>query len=327
MSAIFESHLQWGRDSRLNSPGPVRNEHSASDHDVLRRLYAKMLTCRMARESAHALVRNGRIACSGVSFIAAEAAEVGATYDLQPSDSLTTWQHDVFTNLLKGASLGQVFAQLLGQTAGSNVRDNLASWNIIPPASTLAGQLSLATGVALAYKHQGQRNVVLALCGQGFAALGMWHDAARLAAEQRLPLIFVIDSGRMRDQDSNHWFGPAEDLSHRAHAYGFPGITVDGNDAVAVFRVTQESIHRARSGAGPTLVECKSLHPFRETTAERPGSGRRRRRIPVFPSDPLAHMEHYLSHRGAWRSSWKRQLVEQIAGEIDKAITLAENER
>ena len=64
-----------------------------------------------------------------------------------------------------------------------------------------------------------------------------------------------------------------EDLRDRAEAYGFPGITVDGNDIVAVWRVTQESIHRARSGAGPTLIECRTWRWHAEADQDSTGRG------------------------------------------------------
>jgi pyruvate dehydrogenase E1 component alpha subunit len=115
-----------------------------------------------------------------------------------------------------------------------------------------------------------------------------------------------------------------EDLRDRAEAYGFPGITVDGNDAVAVWRVTQESIHRARTGAGPTLIECVTWRWHAET-GERSSNSRR-----AHPSnsarsqhDPLHHMEHYMKKRGLWQQDWKDALAESYRAAIGSVVKSA----
>ena len=315
-------------DPTLESATAAQDEHSASNHDVLCQLYANMLTCRMARRCARSLQREGWAADCYVSAEGTEAAEVGATYELKPDDSLAIFPHDTITPLLKEATLREVFAQLFDQARGGRNRSGEhTARNILPPASTLAAQLNWAAGVAFAYKQQRRRNVVLMLCGEGFSALGSWHEAARIAAGERLPVIFVIESGRNGDADPQHWFGVGEDLSHRTQAYGFPGITVDGDDVVAIFRVTQESIHRARIGAGPTLIECKSLRKLGNTQLGNSTNGTRGRQSTLFLTDPLSRMEHYLKKRGAWRPSWRRQLGESIAAEIEAAVELSRPDR
>jgi len=98
-----------------------------------------------------------------------------------------------------------------------------------------------------------------------------------------------------------------EDLRDRAEAYGIPGITVDGNDLVAVWRVTQESIHRARSGAGPTLIECRTWRWHAE--ADRASSNGATSTKQSWQHDPLHHMEHYMKKRNLWQPGWKEELV------------------
>ena len=288
---------------------------SPSDPEVLRKLYENMLACRLLRERVRALDREGSLSGT-LAWPPAEAMEVGATFELKPQDSLAIHQHDLVTYTLKGLPWKQVFAMPRSE------RDAAAQPAILPPAllpaaSSIVAQLNVAVGVAVAYRQQQQRNVVVALCGDAVAALGSWHDAARLAGELRLPVIFVVESGRSSAPPSQEWFSSEEHLSQRAHDYGFPGITVDGEDVVAVFRVTQESIHRARTGAGPTLIEC-ALSPSRQS-AKSAGNGARRGKSER--KDALAHMEHYLRKRNAWNESWKQQLVERITREIDSAVS------
>jgi TPP-dependent pyruvate/acetoin dehydrogenase alpha subunit len=90
----------------------------------------------------------------------------------------------------------------------------------------------------------------------------------------------------------------------KAEAYGIPGIAVDGNDAVAVYRVAREAINRARSGRGPSLIACRTFDSA---------------------VDPIAHMERYLEKHGWWTKARKRQLAKEFRREIDEAVIAAKS--
>jgi len=110
-----------------------------------------------------------------------------------------------------------------------------------------------------------------------------------------------------------------------AEAYGIPGITVDGNDIVAVWRVTQESIHRARSGAGPTLIECRTWRWHAEADTN---SARRSSKPTLLKTrqehDPLHHMEHYMTKRNLWKQSWRDKLAAEYRSALAEAVAFAE---
>jgi TPP-dependent pyruvate/acetoin dehydrogenase alpha subunit len=296
---------------------------SPSDPEVLRRLYSKMLACRMLRERARGLLKKNQAAASGFESEGSEAIDVGATFELRAGDALSLYHRDLVPHVLKGRSLRQVFAQILGKgkhQKAQNEHSPFVTSNIVPPVRSAAAQFNLAAGVAFACKQRGQRDVVLAIFGEGFDALGSWHDAAKLAGEHRLPIIFVVESDRARYMRTDHWFGVPGDLSDRARDYDFPGVPVDGEDVVAVFRVAQESIHRARNGAGPTLIECKTSR-LSSTSTPSAANGFRHKRAQMI--DPLAHMEHYLRKRKAWSSAWKEELVQRLSAEMKEAVAQA----
>ena len=156
---------------------------------------------------------------------------------------------------------------------------------------------NLATGIALAHKLTKQRHVVVAFCPEESPALENWHEALKLAGVHKLPILYVIKNGVADQQSSSEHAPHLEAFSFMARDYGYPGIIVDGQDVVAVWRVAQESIHRARNGSGPTLIDCRT------------DAGR----------DPLAHMEHYMRKRNVWDDGWKKQTEAQIKIEIEKA--------
>ena len=131
-------------------------------------------------------------------------------------------------------------------------------------------------------------------------SLEHWQESLSFAGAQQMPIIYVIKSGAVNPDSAAPHNPHLEEVSFTARNYGFPGIVVDGADVVAVWRVAQESLHRARNGAGPTLIDCRME------------SGQ----------DPLAHMERYLRKRNLWDDAWKKRVTGKIKREL-KAATSA----
>jgi TPP-dependent pyruvate/acetoin dehydrogenase alpha subunit len=273
---------------------------SPSDPNMLRRLYAAMLRCCVVEEHAERLAQSRKLKSLASPGRGLEATAIGSLIELRAGDAISS-ELGFAAHMFSGRPLGLYFAGIYGlsyeylafapQAANSAI-------HVLPAAQTVAAQLNIAAGFALALKQAQCSNVVLVHLPDGTNALGYWHDAAILAAAERLPVIFVSISepaGRFGNSD----------LRQRASAYGIPGITVDGGDLVAMWRVAQESIHRARSGAGPTLID--SQIPAAQSNAS------------STTGTPLARMQHYLEKRKLWDESWKDGLVQKLAAEIAEA--------
>jgi len=232
---------------------------------------------------------------------------------------------------MKGTPLKYMFAQLYArktspdQGRSSPAHCGYAPLNIITPASTIAAQLNIGTGVALAYKLQKKPNIVVALSGDGSTSLGFWHEALNFAGVMKLPIVYVVQNNRWAESVSVTMQTAVEDLSIKAQGYGFPGLTVDGNDVVAVYRVAQEAIRRARSGQGPTLIECKTYRWYGHSEID-PAKYRPPEEVEYWKSrDPIPAMERYLTERSLWPDGWKQELIAGFSKEIDEAIEFAEN--
>jgi len=125
---------------------------------------------------------------------------VGATLDLWPEDTVAPSHRNFVTNIMKGTPLPVMFAHVYGRKASPDqgrcapAHCGYAPLNIITPASTIAAQACIGTGIALAYKMQNKQNVVVALTGEGATSLGSWHEAVNFAAVRRLPIIFVVEN-------------------------------------------------------------------------------------------------------------------------------------
>ncbi len=310
----------------LSPKSSLPGDASPSSPDVLRTLYSVMLKTRLLEEQVLSLLRAGRIPGTSVPLLGGEATEVGACIALQPDDSFATTHPKLATHVVSDTPLQRVFAQLFNfekDYLAAHPSAEPTALKVVPQTVTIAGQFNIAAGIALASRQLEKSNVVVALADDGLAALGFWHEAARMAARNRLPIVFVVENCAQSHTNGTGAVKSDEDLRDRAEAYGFPGITVDGNDVVAVFRVTQESIHRARSGAGPTLIECRTWRWHAE--ADGNSSDRSSKLLKARKDhDPLLHMEHYMKKRSLWKQSWKDSLVAKYRAALAEAVAFAE---
>ena len=124
--------------------------------------------------------------------------------------------------------------------------------------SMLPDMAPVACGMAMAFKIRGEQRVAMTYFGEGSTANGQWHEAMNLAGVQRLPVVFMLENNQFAYSTPNE-LEFAVDPIERAHTYGFPGVTVDGNDVEAVFAASQAAAERARAGKGPTLIECRTM--------------------------------------------------------------------
>jgi TPP-dependent pyruvate/acetoin dehydrogenase alpha subunit len=251
----------------------------------------------MVEERAEQLVQSGKAKPSVVAHHGLEATVIGSLIDLRAGDAISS-QGSFAARMFAGESLGLYFAELYGLRAEylafAPEAANLTI-QILPRAQTVAEQMNIAAGYALAQKRSQRRKVVVVLLPESSNALGYWHEAADVAVGERLPMIFVTTSRTPQIGMGNNV------ARQRAEAYGMPGIAVDGGDVVAMWRVAQESIHRARAGAGPTLIDSHI------PAAQEKGG------------DPLDRMQHYLDKRKLWKQAWRGDLVQKFAAEIDEA--------
>ncbi|MCI0348724.1 MAG: thiamine pyrophosphate-dependent dehydrogenase E1 component subunit alpha [Acidobacteriales bacterium] len=306
------------------------NGAPALNEEILKRLYSYMLKCRTVEERARILFKQGKFAGNYYAAVGQEATEVGCTIDLEEQDTIAPSHRDFISNIMKGTPLKLMFAQLYARNTSpdkgrsSPAHCGYAPLNIITPASTIAAQLNIGTGVALAYKMQKKPNIVMALSGEGSTSLGFWHEAVNFAGVHKLPIVYVIQNNRWAESVSVKLQTAVEDLSVKAQAYGFPGVTVDGNDVVAVYRAAREAIHRARTGGGPTLIECKTYRWYGHSEID-PAKYRPPEEVEYWKSrDPIPAMERYLTKQNLWSDEWKQQLLAGFNKEIDEAVEFAE---
>lgn len=283
---------------------PVLND------EKLRELYATMVKCRMLAErvqspqpSAH---RPGR------GFSGLEAMLVGAGAHLLPQDCIAVEHSSFVASLIKGTPLQSILARTQTNENGDADRP-------LPSSTQAAGNavtLSMTAVLKLAESMKGSGAVTMMCCTRDPGTLIFESDAMAHAATQKLPMVCLVESSfdsrlELPGQPSGPYVGSDPAF--------YPNIPVDGSDVVAVFRVTQEAIRRAREGHGPAVIECITSRA--NATGQRSGKDKTALHI---AQDPLMFMEQYLRRKKLWTDEWSHSMASKFSKELDEAFASAE---
>jgi pyruvate dehydrogenase E1 component alpha subunit len=198
--------------------------------------------------------------------IGQEGLQAGAVHALRREDYLFQAHRGLGYALTKGLPLEMIFADLLGRTTGptggkggGTVHFVDKELGILGQGGTIGSNFPLGVGAALSVQLLGEDRVVAIFFGDGAAARGTLYEAAIEAGVWKLPVVFICENNGWAISASFSRHSPTPNVADRAAAFGFPGVVVDGQDAIAVHAAMTEAVERARSGGGPTLIEAMTL--------------------------------------------------------------------
>ena len=231
---------------------------------LLRSLYVEMARIRKAEEAIVALYPEQEIRCPVHLSIGQEAVAVGVCQALGPRDLVLSGHRCHAHYLAKGGPLDAMLAELYGKATGCAGGKGGSMHLVAPGAGMLgasaivAGTVPLAVGCALASALEQSNEVTVAFFGDAAFEQGVTHESLAFAALRRLPILFVCENNLYATHSPLRARQVSPDIAPRAAAHGVPGLTVDGNDVVAVYEAAQDAVARARRGEGPTLLEAKT---------------------------------------------------------------------
>jgi pyruvate dehydrogenase E1 component alpha subunit len=227
-------------------------------------LLRAMLLMRGLEERAMSLYRQGKVPGSFYDGFGQEAISAGAAFAMAPSDRLCILHRDLAAHVIRGVTPARILAQYLGRSGGitsgrdGNVHFGDRRLGCVGMVSMLPDMMIVATGMAMAFKLRGERRCAITWFGDGSTSRGDFHEAMNWAGVQKLPVVFVLENNQYAySTPVDKQF--AVDPVARAAGYGFTGVTVDGNDAEAMFEATLEARARAIAGDGPTLIEAVTM--------------------------------------------------------------------
>jgi TPP-dependent pyruvate/acetoin dehydrogenase alpha subunit len=227
-------------------------------------LLRAMLTMRGIEERAMTLYRQGKVPGSFYDGYGQEAVSAGPAWAMAAEDRLCILHRDLAAHIIRGVTPARIFAQYMGREGGitggrdGNVHFGDRTKGCVGMVSMLPDMMLIAAGLAMAFKLRGERRCALTWFGDGSTSRGDFHEAMNWAGVQKLPVIFVLENNQYAYStplESQFAVDPVE----RAAAYGFPGLTVDGNDCEAMFEATRQARERALAGEGPTLIEAVTM--------------------------------------------------------------------
>lgn len=295
-----------------------------------RMLYYLKLTREAEYRIERVLYRQGKIVGGVYVGRGQEAIGVGSAIQLTEGDVVLPSHRDFSSFVIRGISLRQIFLNWMARADGpTRGRDNTLhigdiQLGLIPIISPLGDTLPVACGVALAQKRRAQGKVTLVHFGEGTTSRGDVHEAMNLAAVMKLPVIFICNNNAYAYSTPTQLQYAVKDLSVRGPAYGMPGVTIDGNDVLAVYAATKQAIERGRGGGGPSFMECKTFrltgHSAHDAAEYVPAELLERE----SRKDPIPRFEKLLLRQRIITEQRLKELQQAIQKEIDDAVAYAE---
>ncbi len=312
-----------GRAAKDKDPG-------LSD-DRLRQLYRTMVWTRIMDDRGLALQRQGRIGFY-LQSTGQEASHIGSAAALEDSDWLFPAYRQPGILILRGVDFESIVSEWIGNSGDTSkgrqmpVHYSFRSINFVSISSPIGTQITHATGAAMAARaRKDDDTVFMAYFGDGGTSSNDFHSGLNFAGVYDSPVVFICEN--------NHWAisvplekqTGSETIAQKAQAYGMPGVRVDGNDILAVYRVCKEAVERARQGKGPTLVETVTYRMGSHSSSDDASRYRDEKEWEAWGRrDPILRFQKYLQKKKLWTEAWEKELQEEGKKQINAAIKLAE---
>jgi pyruvate dehydrogenase E1 component alpha subunit len=289
--------------------------------DDLRRLYRVSLLARRFDERMLLLQRQGRIG----TYLPArghEAAVLGSVYPLRSTDWLVPVWREWAAYVWRGWPLENLILLYAGLPEGTSVPAGVRDLPVCVPMGT---HVPHAVGLACAARARREDSVVLCYFGDGASSEGVCQEAMNFAGVFQAPIVFVCINNQWAISMPRSRQTRAKTLAHRALAYGFPGIQVDGNDLLAMVAATREAVARARQGRGPTLIEAVTYRLMAHSTADDPAKYQSAADVRLWEGkEPLLRLRRYLTAKGVIDDGFHGQMEAEADVEVRAAIERAE---
>ena len=291
--------------------------------EILLKLHRAMVLGRAFDERLLNLQRQGRIG-TFPPISGQEAAHLGPTAVLERSDWFVPAFREMTAEIWRGRTIESVIAYYNGYGEGAYIPPDR---NDMPDAVPVGSQILHAVGLAWAAKYRQTDRVAMVFFGDGGTSQGDFHEGLNFAGVFQVPAIFVCQNNQWAISIPRSKQTRSETIAQKALAYGIPGIQVDGNDILAAYAAAREAVDRARSGGGPTLIECVTYRLTMHTTADDPRRYRTDEEVEKWKKrDPIARFQKYLVNKGLLSAEAIGSVESAVLEEIQAAVDNAEKQ-
>lgn len=297
--------------------------------DFLLDLYKTMARIRNFEITAERLFLEGELPGFIHLYIGEEAIATGVIANLRKDDYITSTHRGHGHMIAKGANTKKMMAELYGRTTGyckgKGGSMHIADFSIgvFGANGVVGGGLPIAVGAGLGIKMKKSDQVVVAFFGDGASNTGAFHESLNFASIYDLPVIFVVENNKFASTASTKDTTSVENISDRAVGYGIPGVTIDGNNVIAVYEAANKMIKRGREKGGSSLLEVKTYRLKGHFVGD-PELYRDKKEVEKFwLNEPIRKFEKKLMEIKILNQSEKEQIWKEAQREIEEAVKFA----
>ncbi len=301
------------------------------DTELMLYMYRMMVKIREFEDEAGRQAKQAKIPGAVHLYAGQEAVAVGVCANLNENDTLTSTHRGHGHCIAKGGDVRFMFAELFGKAdgychgKGGSMHIADLELGILGANGIVGGGPPIAMGAAFAARYQHDGGVSVCFSGDGSTNEGTWHESVNFAALFKLPVLFVIENNHYGEFTRQENQGAITRLSERSAAYGIPGVTVDGQDVLAVYEAAREAIERARAGDGPSLLECDTYRYYNHAGVAETDPRPEEERAAWLERDPVTLLRNILEQRAILSGENADRVVEEARREIEEAIKFADD--
>jgi len=299
------------------------------DAKTLVAIFRKMTQIRLNDERFISLMKAGKMVMPYYSARGQEAIPSAISVQLTNDDYLVTIYRGIHDMIAKGVPPRLIWAELAGRSTGA-CKGKGGPMHITHPKSgcmvttgVVGAGMPIGCGLALASQLRGETRVTVTNFGDGASNIGAFHESLNLASVWKLPVIFVCQNNRYAEHTAFAKGTSVEHVADRAKSYSMPGVTVDGNDPLAVFAAAKTAIERARSGGGPTLIEALTFRFNGHLIGDMGEYIPKAEYDAALAADPVPKYRQWLIDNGHAGGVELETLEAEIRAEVDEAVKFA----
>jgi TPP-dependent pyruvate/acetoin dehydrogenase alpha subunit len=299
------------------------------DAKTLVEIYRKVTLVKLNDEKFRSVIRSGRLIMPYYSTRGQEIIPAAISVSLTPKDYICTIYRGIHDSLAKGVPMKLLWAELAGKVTGSckgkggPMHITYPTAGIMVTTGVVGSSMPIANGLALASQIKKDGRVTVANFGDGASNIGAFHESLNLASVWKLPVIFVCQNNRYAEH-TKYAVGTAVDqVSKRSASYNMRGVTVDGNDPVAMYLTAKEAIDRARAGEGPTLIEAMTFRFHGHVIGDNDAYMDKGEKDEWLKKDPVPIFRKSLIDQGHATEAELAKIESDIAAEIEEAVAFA----
>ena len=301
-----------------NTPVPTK--------EILVDIYRRATLIKQNDERFRSVIKSGKLAMVFYSPRGQEIIPSAISANLTDADYIVTIYRGVHDMLAKGIPLKLLWAEFAGRATGA-CKGKGGPMHVTHPATGImvttgivGASLPIANGLALAAQVRSEKRVAIAYFGDGASNIGAFHEALNMASIWKLPVVFVCQNNKYGEHTKLAYSTAVPNIALRAVAYGMPGVTVDGNDPLAMYAVANEAIERARSGGGPTLIEANTFRFFGQVLGDNDAYMDKGEKAAAMARDPVPSFRAWLIAAGYAKEAELSAMEMAIEREIDEAV-------